>query len=74
MEYLKPNIIVVDSQKLAGYIKAYAYSDDGCGAIGCPDIGYQSTENPCSGNHNFETCEPDPANYDTRLNGIVSTL
>lgn len=71
MKYLKPNIIVVDSQKLTGYIKAYAYSDDGCGAIGCPSTGYQSSSNPCSGNHNFETCTPDPANYDIRRDDIV---
>lgn len=68
MTYLPPNIIVIDSEKISSHIQAYAYSDDGCGAIGCENSSYQSNENPCSGNYNFETCEPDPANYDTRLN------
>ena len=68
MTYLPPNIIVLDAEKLSSYIQAYAYSDDSCG-FGCPEAsGYFSNENPCSGNYNFETCEPDPANYDTRLN------
>lgn len=67
MLYLAPNIIVINSNELSSKIRAYAFSEDGCGAIGCPSAGYQSSENPCSGNYNFETCEPDPANYDTRL-------
>ena len=67
VSYLRPNIVVVDSTKLAAYVKAYAYSDDGCGAIGCPDTGYQANH-PCVGNYNFETCEPIPVNYDWRLN------
>jgi hypothetical protein len=68
MPYIPPNIIVINAQKLSSYIQVLAKSDDTCG-LGCPDTsGYFSNTNPCSGNYNFETCEPDPINYDTRLN------
>ena len=66
MNYLPPNVIVLDAEKLSSYIRAYAYSDDTCG-LGCENSGYFSNENPCSGNYDFETCEPDPIKYDTRL-------
>ena len=74
MKYTEPVVIILNAAELTKYITAAANSST-CPGHGnfdpsnpgiCPNPSNYTT-NPCSGNYNFETCEPEPMQYDTRL-------